>query len=302
MPRVSVVIPCFNQGRYLDEAVESVLGQTYADWEVLVVNDGSTEPQTAEILRDYQRPKTRVVHTANQGLPGARNAGIREAAGEYILPLDADDRIGPTYLEQAVRELDADPRLGIVYCEAEYFGGQSGKWEMPPYAFPEILFGNMIFCSAMFRRADWEKVGGYKAAMKHGWEDWELWLSLIELGRGVYRVPETLFYYRRQPGSMIDVLARSPDRLRISFEQVFLNHLGLYADNAVALFRNRWILQGRERLIPRLVPALFKGRVVRTLPARAAATLGLLGWAAWRRLRRSAARPELHSIPQARSS
>ncbi|MCI5167028.1 MAG: glycosyltransferase family 2 protein, partial [Candidatus Electrothrix sp. GM3_4] len=118
MPRVSVVIPCYNQGSFIDETIHSVLAQTWQYFEIIVVNDGSTDPFTVNHLQQLNFPKTRVLHTENQGLSSARNNGIREAQGEYILPLDADDRIGPTYLEQAIRLLDADPELGIVYCKA----------------------------------------------------------------------------------------------------------------------------------------------------------------------------------------
>ena len=122
MPKVSVIIPCFNQGLYLDEAVESVLAQTFQDFEILVVDDGSTDEATIKMLKDYARPKTRVIHTDNQGLSMARNNGILEARGDYILPLDADDKIGPGYLEEAVRILDQHRDIGIVYCEAAFFG------------------------------------------------------------------------------------------------------------------------------------------------------------------------------------
>ena len=98
MAKVSVIIPCYNQGAYLNEAVESILAQSYRDFEIIVVNDGSTDEETNRLLSGYDRQQTRVLHTENQGLSSARNNGIREAQGEYILPLDADDRIDPTYL------------------------------------------------------------------------------------------------------------------------------------------------------------------------------------------------------------
>ena len=94
VPQVSVIIPCYNQGRYLDDAITSVLVQTYQNFEILIVDDGSTEPETIEILQDYQQPKTRIIRTENQGVATARNLGIAQAQGTYILPLDADDKIG----------------------------------------------------------------------------------------------------------------------------------------------------------------------------------------------------------------
>ena len=139
MPKVSVIIPCFNQGAYLQEAVDSVLAQTFQDFEILVVDDGSTDEETVKILKEYDRPKTRVIRTENQGLSAARNTGIHEAQGIYILPLDADDKIGKGYLEDAVRILDQHPEIGIVYCEAAYFGVKGGRWDLPEYSLDKIL-------------------------------------------------------------------------------------------------------------------------------------------------------------------
>src|ERR1700743_1863614 len=101
MPEISVIIPCFNQGEYLDDAIQSILGQTFPDFEIIVVNDGSTDPLTLTKIDALDYPKTRVIHTSNWGRPGARNLGIRNAGGEWILPLDSDDKIAPTYLALA---------------------------------------------------------------------------------------------------------------------------------------------------------------------------------------------------------
>lgn len=202
MPRVTVVIPCYNQGVYLDEAVNSVLAQSLGDLEIIIVNDGSTDQATNAMLAEFQRPLTRVITTANQGLAMARNTGIAAARGEYILPLDADDRIGPDYLARAVAVLDSRPRVGIVYCRAETFGAENGPWPAPDFSMGRMLLGNLIFCSALFRRSDWQQTHGYDPGMIHGWEDWDFWLSLLELGREVCRLPDVHFYYRVKEGSM----------------------------------------------------------------------------------------------------
>src|SRR3972149_1699479 len=97
-PRVSVIIPCYNLGPYLDEAVGSVLSQTYQDFEILVVDDGSTDPATRTLLADYRRPKTRVIQLPHGGLAAARNAGVANAGGEYLCALDADDRLASSFL------------------------------------------------------------------------------------------------------------------------------------------------------------------------------------------------------------
>lgn len=228
MSKVSVVIPCYNQGQFVDDAVDSVLASTYPDLEIVIVNDGSTDAQTNRILKGYDKPKTTVLHTENHRLGGARNNGIRFATGQYILPLDADDRIAPTYIDKAVEVLEAQESVGIVYCEAEFFGAQTGRWDLPPYRFPEILLANVIFCSAMFRKSDWEQVGGYRTDLAV-WEDYDFWLSLIELGRGVFRIPEVLFYYRRHDGSMLK--GTSNAQLARPYAQIMRNHARLFADN-----------------------------------------------------------------------
>lgn len=228
-PKVSVVIPCYNQGRFVDEAVASVLAQTYRDFEIIVVNDGSTDEQTTDLLDGYDRPRTRVIHTPNQGLAAARNNGIAAAGGVYILPLDADDKIADTYMEKAVRVLDGDDTVGIVYCEASFFGEKAGRWELPEYSLAQLLVGNVIFCSAFFRKADWAATGGYNGNMIYGWEDYDFWMSLIELGRDVHRIPEPLFYYRARADSMVNSLSR--EQYTYLASQLFRNHDALYKDN-----------------------------------------------------------------------
>ncbi|NOX81012.1 MAG: glycosyltransferase [Deltaproteobacteria bacterium] len=228
-PRVSVIIPCYNQGQFIDEAVASVLAQSFQDFEIIIVNDGSTDEETRRILAGYDRPKTRVIATENQGLAAARNNGIREARGRYILPLDADDRIGPAYLERAVRLLDERAELGIVYCRAQLFGAVDTEWLLPQFSLEEMLLDNVIFCSALFRREDWQLVGGYDQDLKYGWEDYDFWLSLLELGRRVCRIPEILFYYRVSADSM--VRARPRHHKLETFTAIYRKHQPLFSEH-----------------------------------------------------------------------
>jgi len=229
MPKVSIIIPCYNQGQYVDEAVDSVLAQTFQDFEIIIVNDGSIDDFTNEKLINYNKPKTIVIHTTNQGLSAARNNGIKASSGVYILPLDADDKIATTYLEKAVKKLDSKKRIGIVYCKAEYFGEKTGEWVLPDYNFYEFLNGNQIFCSGFFRRVDYNKSKGYNSNMIYGWEDWDFWLSLIENDIEVYRVPEVLFYYRIRANSMLRTMVYEEQLYLHNMR--FINHIKLYAKN-----------------------------------------------------------------------
>ena len=234
-PIVSVIMPCYNQGQYLDEAVESVLAQTYKNFEIIVINDGSTDAETIQILRHYHKPQVKIIHTENRGPSLARNTAIQHASGKYILPLDADDRIGQGYLEAAVAILEADPSVGIVYSEAEFFGIVTGKWELPNFQFPEILLGNGIFNSSLYRRVDWETVGGYQENMVYCWEDYDFWLALIELGRQVVRLPDIFFFYRQVPKSR-DHQANREQHIS-AHTQIYHNHPKLYSDHIDHIFR-----------------------------------------------------------------
>jgi len=235
-PKVSIVIPCYNHGKFIKDCVFSVLEQTYDNFEIIIVNDGSTDIFTNNLLRNHFEPKIRVIHTANQGLALARNTGIRDARGEYILPLDADDKIGTTYLEKAVSLLDKAPNLGIVYCYAELFGDRSGKFNLPAFSAKNILLDNMIFCSAFFRKTDWEYVGGYNKNMRYGWEDWDFWLSILELNRDVIRIPEVLFFYRTHANSMTTSMGQY--HKVIMMLTLFRNHKSMYLRNIPDLVRS----------------------------------------------------------------
>lgn len=234
MPKISVVIPCYNQGVFLTEAIKSVLGQTYTEFEIIVVDDGSTDFETLTILDTIDNPLVKVMRTPNGGLATARNRGIAASTGTIILPLDADDLIAPTYLEKGVEVFDADSGVGVVYSMADKFGVVNGLWHLPEYSPRLILKENMVFCSAMFHRESWERVGGYNKNMKHGWEDWDFWLSFCELGIRFFRIPEVLFHYRVREKSMTVSMGYGQKFQMRS--RLFLNHPRLYAKQALVVF------------------------------------------------------------------
>jgi len=203
-PIVSVVIPCYNYGKYLEDAVASVLAQTLQDFEILVVNDGSTDPDTIGILNSLTKPKTQVIHQDNKGLPAARNKGVAAASGKYICPLDADDMLGNTYLEKVICLLEAHPDLGFAYSWVRRFGLADGVWRQPRYSFLNLLSNNHVSAGAVFRKSAWEQVGGYSNEMREGYEDWEFWLSLSKAGCPGRLIPEALLNYRKHGNSMVD--------------------------------------------------------------------------------------------------
>lgn len=203
-PRVSVIVPCFNLGAFLDEAVDSVLTQTFQDFEILIIDDGSTDPETVSLLSDYRRPKTTVFRTPNRGLAAARNYLIDRAQGMYLCALDADDRLHPEFLARTVSVLDADPSLSFASPHLQMFGDEEGIWPDVDRCDLETLLGDdTVITPALVRRDAVVAVGGYDERMpSQGDEDWELWITLVEAGHRGTILPDVLFFYRRRPGSM----------------------------------------------------------------------------------------------------
>ena len=230
--RVSVVIPCYNHGEFLGEAIDSVRAQDYPDTEIIVVNDGSTDPRTLRVLAALENDVI-LIEQPNQGLAAARNRGIQSATGIYVLPLDADDKIGPGFVRKAVAVMNGDDSVGIVYGQTELFGAKSGLWQLPAYSMPEILFENMLVATALFRKSDWLRVGGYRQSMVYAWEDWDFWLAMIATGCKVVRLDDAVFYYRISASSMTNRLSLA-QKLSMMMK-IVLRHRRLYLANLSAV-------------------------------------------------------------------
>ncbi len=228
MLKISIIIPCFNQGHFINEALDSVFKQTYTNWEIIIVNDGSDDGLTEQILLDINGPKVKIIHIENSGLATARNIGISHSVGEYILPLDADDKIHPLYLAKALSIFEQNQAISIVYSKAEYFGNKTGVFELPDFDINVMLKQNLIFCSAIYSREMFNKVGGYNPNMKYGWEDWDLWLSFIELDACIYKIDETMFYYRKHESSMVEEISKNISKRQYLEQQLVKNHIDLY--------------------------------------------------------------------------
>ncbi len=205
MPRVSIIIPCYNDGKYLQEAVASAKAQTHKNIEIIVVDDHSTSTYTIRELKRLQEDGLAVLQTPREkkGLPAARNTGIMAAGGKYILPLDADDKIAPTYIEKAVKILEQQPDVSVCGCLVTFFGLRSGLWKQPAYSFEALLLEDIkLVCSCLYRREHWKLVGGYDEKLVLGKEDMAFWIDLLKDGGKVEIIKEPLFYYRIKPNSM----------------------------------------------------------------------------------------------------
>lgn len=193
-PLVSVITPVYNRKNYIPDTIRSVLDQSFQDFEYIIVDDGSSDPETLAYLDRVVHPKIRVIHKPNGGVASARNAGLAIATGKYVMCLDDDDILEPTFIEKAVLFLEANHDLDIVTYNMQMFGKVNAKFEHDNYDPIGLIGNNMVLTSALARRDVWEAVGGYKDDI--GYEDWEFWLSAAEKGYFGFKIPETLFNYR----------------------------------------------------------------------------------------------------------
>lgn len=279
MPKVSVIMPCFNDGEYIQQSIDSVLNQDYDDVELIIVDDGSYDESTISLLKRQQDPKVKVFFQSNAGPAAARNRGIKESSGDYILPLDSDDLIEPCYISRAVKILESSLDVGIVYCKADLFGKVHGRWELPNYSLSRMLVSNVIFVSALFRRTDWEVVGGFNEKLKYGIEDYDFWLSILELGREVVCLPDVLFHYRVREESRTKRFEKNVEHVRMAYSEIrkkhrqfFINHFDQYAEAMDSLLLQQTkkieILKKQNHLIELLYGLITRIPFLKTLLKR----------------------------------
>jgi len=201
---VTVVVPCYNDGEYLLENLESLQGQTYRNFEIVIVNDGSTDPTTLKVLENlcerFPSLDLRVYSQTNQGLPATRNRGIYEARTKWVVTLDADDMIAPEYLEKTL-SLAGAKDLDFVVTDIQNFGAQSFVNRANINLYDE-LFTNRLSSCALFKRSILS-CEAYDTDFRAGFEDWELWIRLLKKGYRGEVIHEPLFCYRRKAESML---------------------------------------------------------------------------------------------------
>lgn len=223
MPKVSVIIPCFNQVKYVEYAVTSVLNQVYTDYEIIIINDGSTEHNAVNLLNTFKGNNVIIVHEVNKGVSAARNKGISIATGEYILPLDADDAIHPFFLKEAVFLLDEFKDFEIVTTGVKYFGALQHEEYLPEYSRKQHLLQNLFFNTSLFRKKSFFNVGGYDEDFKTGWEDWDFYLRLITKEYQIGRIEKCYLYYRIKDSSRNSDLVS--ERLSSVEKQLFKKYI-----------------------------------------------------------------------------
>lgn len=236
MVTISVVLPCYNAGEYLPRAIKSIQDQTYKNIEIIVVDDGSTESATIEYL-DSLESEIILVRQKNKGLPAARNAGIKQATGEYILPLDCDDFIAPTFIEVGLKILHDSSDDVFVYANMKTFGDDRGVLKRHYNYFEQLFLNRLPYCM-IYSKAAWTKIGGYDESMRDGLEDWEYNLNLG--GHGIYgcEINEPLFnYYISQSGMLSSHTHNKRGQI---WSYIQNKHSDLYKFSAIWTIYKKW--------------------------------------------------------------
>lgn len=230
---VSVVIPCYNQAKYLPEALQSIWNQTHQNWECIIVNDGSPD-ETDSVAAEWcaKDARFKYLYQDNGKLPKARNSGIQQANGKYILTLDCDDKFEPTFIEKALTVLISDEKVGMVCSWGfRFMGDKKGELYTPGGgSIKEFLFCNAAnMGSLLFRKECWEQVGGYDEKMKWGYEDWEFYIRVCQLGWMMQVLQEPLFWYRQHAVSMRTVAINNYDTQNKKY--IYHKHEALYKEH-----------------------------------------------------------------------
>jgi len=229
-PRVSIIVPCHNGGRFLDGLLASLGAQTFRDFETIIVDNGSTEAATREKLRHLD-PEVRVVHQENRYLPGARNRGFLKARAELVLPLDCDDTLEPSYLAETLPILENAPSdVGFVFTHMRLTDMLTGVLPRHLNRFDQLFLNQLPYCM-LFRRSAWQAVGGYDETMRDGTEDWEFNIRLSCSGfRGV-ALAKPLFVYSVRPDGML--LSRATRMHGTIWRHIRTRHADLYRMTAL---------------------------------------------------------------------
>ncbi len=265
-PRVAVIIPCYDDGALAQEAVASVREEEPV--EVVVVDDGSTEPETLERLAALERSGTHVVRRENGGLGAARTSGLSATSAPLVYPLDADDRLEPGALAAMADALEREPGAGFAWGDYVLFGDQAGKYRSPDRWLPWTLtYVNPYPVCSMFRRDVLEQAGGW---VGRAYEDWDLWLRLV--GRDVWGLRVDRVVYRRRLHGDSRLLAQARRRHQELYAELRRANAGVFARRDELRRRERpaaWkravypVLFGSRSVVPVAVEALMQRAMMR---------------------------------------
>jgi glycosyltransferase involved in cell wall biosynthesis len=242
---VSVIIPCYNQGAFIQDAIDSVIAQKYKNWEIIIVDDGSTDEGTIEKLKEINNISVAIYFQQNKGVSAARNLGASKAQGEFLLFLDGDDKIEKEYLQLAINAFCLNDKLNYVYCDLQEFGETNNYRSLELLNIKKILLYNQTHVSAILKKSLWIASNGFDESFKKGWEDWDFIIRVLKLNIVFYKIPKAMLLYR--------ILKKSRDKTAVEIynkdlqNQIYRKHLEsylVYYDEPISVLRNFEIQQG----------------------------------------------------------
>ena len=234
---VSIIVPCYNTESTLEETLISIVNQKFQDWEAIIINDGSPDNLEKIALQWVNKDsRFRYYKKENGGLGSARNFGIKNALGEFILPLDSDNLIRENFVSHAIPIFLANPKVGVIYGNANYIGGNKGIWKVGAFDRYKMLYDNYIDACVIIKKEVFDLLGSYEENLPHqGHEDWELWLRIIQSKSfSFYYLDELTFDYRIADNSMIRLLDEEKKKENMNF--IRLKHSALYVENYISLY------------------------------------------------------------------
>ena len=259
-PHISVVIPCYNDGKYLPETIARLKQQTYTNFEIIIVNDGSTDEITITYLHSLSTDaQIKVIHQANARMSGARNTGAKHAKGNFIAALDADDYFDNTFFEKALGVFEKEPQTAVVTSYIRFFGNHSGSSKPRGGSAANFLFSNQCPACAMVKKTVWDDVGGYDEDMKLGYEDWEFYIRITQKNWNVHVIPAHLLFYRQTDKSTLanDTI---PNRA-ILINYIVDKHKDWYLDNLKTLIDNKEVIYTENRVSLKYIWKFIKNRI-----------------------------------------
>ncbi|QCR22182.1 glycosyltransferase family A protein [Pontibacter sp. SGAir0037] len=258
---ISIIIPCYNSGDFLTDAIESVYNQTFTgNYTIIIVDDGSTDGTTHVLLKQLQQQdqKIKIFYQENKGPAAARNRGVRASDSKYLLFLDSDNKLRPEYIYKALKVLEANEEIGVVYGAPNFFGDSTVP-RFTPHEFDMYTMhrGNCIDMCAVVRREAWSSVGGFdENRLLIGHEDWDLWIMIGAKGWKFHYIQEVLYDYRVREGSVI-VNANQGDKVAKVLEYFHVKHKEILLRNFNQLYQKKLFYEQEHKNPFRLFAKYF---------------------------------------------
>lgn len=239
---ISIIIPVYNKEKYIEETLQSVVKQTYSDFECIIVNDGSTDKTEDVVLSNIKKDNRFHYFTKeNGGLSSARNFGLKYASNDIVLPLDADDLIHEDFIKEVLNVFRKSDAL-VVTFDVSFFGTKSGLYELPKYSYQKMLLQNCFIACSPFRKELINRTNGYDEGLK-AFEDWDFWIRALDENSKIVKIPKVLYYYRKEDNSALTSRFKSDpayyyslydyvyNKNRLIYQRYFPNPILAYQEN-----------------------------------------------------------------------